>query len=74
MKEELEASGCYESTIPIPLKAGSLVRLNSGGPTMTYTGQKKKGKCKCIWFMGEPEIWGSITWYWFSPESLVVIK
>lgn len=74
MKDELEASGCYESTIPIPLKAGSLVKLKSGGPTMTFTGKTKKGKYQCLWFDTGGNIYGYPLSQWFTLASLDVVK
>jgi len=34
------------------LKPGDLVRLKSGGPTMTYEGESSIGTALCNWFVG----------------------
>lgn len=45
---------------------GDLVRLKSGGPTMTVAQQSDVSGVKCQWFAGKKMESG-----WFPPESLV---
>ncbi len=52
------------------IQKGAVVQLKSGGPRMTYTGQKGgNGVLKCQWFAGTELKDG-----WFPPESLEVQK
>ena len=48
-------------------KPGDLVRLASGGPTMTVNRRViAGGPLECVWFVGEELKWGE-----FADESLV---
>lgn len=46
---------------------GDVVRLKSGGPTMTVASADRSNGTKCQWFAGKKMEWG-----YFPAESLVV--
>lgn len=48
---------------------GDLVRLKSGGPTMTVNAVLSRGVCQCQWFSGSKLQKGT-----FDSDSLVIAK
>ena len=48
-------------------KVGDLVKLKSGGPTMTVNSWKHYGRWECTWFSGKKHETGE-----FSPDALVL--